>query len=117
MKLFSLFFILLFTQPLRAESEAFVDLPVGCFAAHKYPCSLKATGSFLNFERDSQKFHLAQNSALIFFSESNIQLMQGKLWIRDSQALTLKVSPLLQMELTGEFFTEKMPDATMLVRN
>lgn len=119
MRLFSLVLILMFSLSLEASQfeKAFVDSPAGCFSAKKYPCSLKATGAYLNFEREAQKYHLADKSALIFWSESQVQLMQGKLWIVDSKELSLKVSPALHLKFSGEFFIEKQPDATMLVRN
>jgi hypothetical protein len=117
MKLLLICFILSISQLLQAEENSFVDSPEGCFAAKRYPCSLRAVGPFLSFERDSQKFHLAPQSALLFFSPASVQLMKGKLWIQNSQDLSVKASPNLQMQFTGEFFIEKQSDATLLVRN
>lgn len=99
------------------QSLGIVDSPMGCFSKKAYPCSLRVTEAYLAFERGENQFHLAENSALLFWSPSQVQLLQGKVWIRDSKELAVKISSSLQIHVTGEWFFEKQPDATMLARN
>lgn len=85
----------------------FADSPAGCFSKNIYPCSLRVTGSFLSFEREFQKYHLGDGSAVLFLSADEIQLLQGVLWIRESKDLTVKVSPPLRMRISGEHIFQK----------
>jgi hypothetical protein len=97
--------------------SSFIDSPAQCFSKMTYPCSLRAVGNFLSFERSSQAFHLNERSAILFLSATEVQLLQGQVWIRDSSALEVKVTSALKISVTGEWFVEKLPDATTLFRN
>lgn len=111
------FLFLIFLQSAWAGTE-FVDSPSQCFFKKSYPCRIHVTGGFLSFERSSQKFHLGDQSSLLFLSEGKIQLLQGELWVRDSRGLSIQVSPVFSMTSSGEIFLEKRSDdQPLLVRN
>lgn len=120
MKLVRVFFLFSILSVLflsaQAASPAFVDSPAHCFAKKSYPCSVRVMGSYLAFEREAQMYHLADRSAVLFLGPSEIQLMQGSLWVKDSKGLTVKVSPVFSFQVAGEIFLEKK-GLDLFVRN
>lgn len=112
-----LFVSFLFVCSMAQADYGFVDSPEQCFVKHRYPCSLRVSQGFLSFERESQKYHLAEKSSLLFVSPSQVQLLQGRVWVQDSKSLRIKISSALQMTISGEWFFEKQMDSTLLARN
>ncbi|MEZ0391719.1 MAG: hypothetical protein ACAH59_05860 [Pseudobdellovibrionaceae bacterium] len=119
MKFFLVLTLFLIVHQAQAEisPEGFIDSPSKCFSQRKYPCSLRVSRRMHSFEREAQRYHLGENGALLFLSESQIQLMQGVLWIQSSKDLEVKSSSALSMKLSGEWLLEKRPDTSLLFRN
>ncbi len=103
------------------SSDGFVDSPAGCFLKEKYPCKLRvASGSFaghLTISRERQSFNLSPDTSVLFTSATQIEVMEGSLWIKDSQQLTLILSPRLKVELNGQFFMERKKDHSAVLQN
>ena len=94
-----------------------VDSPSRCFSQRVYPCSLRVTGGLLSFEKDSQKYQLADQSSLEILSVSKIKILQGSLWVKEARELQVQVSPVLTLKINGEVFMQKTSDTVLSVRN
>jgi hypothetical protein len=105
------------TVAVQIARAQLVDLPRGCFTQKKFPCQVRVTSSFLAFDLGLQKFHLGAKSSLLFISAEQIQLLQGDLWIQQSDSLGLKFSPALKMVVSGEWLIRKAPQAQTHVFN
>ncbi len=113
----SLIFTFLAGLPVAQAAMGFVDLPKGCFGKEVYPCQVRVSGGFLTIERSGLQMHLSDQSSLSFLSQNEVQLLSGQIWVRKSQNLNLRLSALLKMKLSGEWFFERAADATILARN
>lgn len=99
--------LLLVSLKAEASGGGFVDLPHQCFQKKSYPCQIRVSGNFLSFERSGNRFHLAEKSSLRFRSESEIQLLEGHVWVKDSKNLKVYSSPVLSFQVHGEWFFSK----------
>jgi hypothetical protein len=111
-----LLFLSLFSVPVWAELK-FVDLPQNCYAKKTYPCQVRISGGSLTIEREAQVLHLADQGAISFLSANELQFLSGAAWIEKANALTVKVSAVLKIQISGEWLLKKEKDATMVMRN
>ncbi len=109
-------FLFLIAGPVWAELK-FVDLPQNCYTQKTYPCQVRISGGSLAIERESQILHLADQGAISFLSANELQFLSGAAWIEKANDLTVKISPVLKIQISGEWFVKKEKDATMSVRN
>jgi len=107
---------ILFSQLAQAELR-FVDSPKGCYARKSYPCQVRVSGGSLVIERGNQILHLADQGALSFLAENEIQFLSGGAWIEGAEGLKVKISSVLGLQIKGEWFFHREKDATMLIRN
>lgn len=115
---FMLFISCLLSHFAMAGMLGFVDLPKGCHSRQVYPCQVRVNGGFLAIEQGGQSLQLADQSALSFLASNEVQILAGSLWVRKSQDLTVRMSPLLALSLSsGEFFFSRQSDSALLVRN
>jgi hypothetical protein len=117
MKWMAMLFLTMGFNSAFAADLTFVDLPQGCFSKSHFPCQIRASVGFLSFEKGGNLYHLGEKSSLLLNSASEVQLMQGQLWVQDSHDLTFKSSSALKMIISGDWFFEKVPDSNLLVRN
>lgn len=92
------------------ESLFYVDQSEGCFADKKYPCAVKAIRGIFRIDRGGQIFVLDQGSSILMKSESEIQLLEGEMWIEKSADLGVNMNPYLKAQVSGEFWLRKDGD-------
>lgn len=98
----------------QGESPFFVDQSEGCFARKSYPCALKVLKGNFRIERAGQVYVLDQGAAIVLRSESEIQLLEGQLWIEKSSRLSLVINPFFKPMVSGEFWLKKENDRTFI---
>ncbi len=118
---FSLLIFLSMSFQVRAQSSSYassyVDFPTGCASSGSYPCLLRAIDRNMAFNQGEQKFILSKKSSVKLIGPAEFEILDGQLWVAQSQALNFFLSPGLSLILNGDFFLQRENDHSVRVRN
>lgn len=86
--------------------DLWVEEPKKCAQNKEFPCAIRALEPF-RMEKSGQVYHFGRASTVVWNRESEIQLLEGDLWIEKSQGLVLKHTTDTIFKVDGELFLSK----------